>query len=118
MTGEDETNQDGTLIFKPPLLLADCAVDDLRYIGGGTLGLSSSIIGFINGDLSKDESAYEGGPLSRSEPDEMVGDKPSPRALLLFDMSGDGDRNGDGLRTGEGCLFGERQSILSVSMKR
>ena len=73
-------------------------------------------MGFNNGDLSREESAYDGGPLSlaprsRSEPAESVGD--NPRAL--FDMSGEGDRKGDGLRAeaGEGALLWLRWSILT-----
>jgi hypothetical protein len=65
-----------------PLLLFPKGQEERRYIGGGTLGLSSNTRGLRIGDLSSDEREYEGG--ARGDPG-LGG--PSP--------FGDEDRPGD-----------------------
>jgi hypothetical protein len=60
------THQAGTFILKWPLLLFPKGHEERRYIGGGTLGLSSKTRRFRMGDLSSEEREYDGG--ARGDP--------------------------------------------------
>jgi hypothetical protein len=55
------THHAGTCSLSSPLVLIPWGLLERRYMGGGTLGDSSRTIGFVEGDLSSDERAYEGG---------------------------------------------------------
>lgn len=58
---DTSTHHAGTWILSDPFVLAFWGLLLLRYIGGGTLGLSSSKSGCADGERSSDERTYDGG---------------------------------------------------------